>query len=665
MSHHDRPYETFLWVELIGFDNELPDFGVDAYLDNCGFTPDVVSLFVYNPELIHTHDGTIDGRLLPFDCCSYGGHPSNYERDRQDWTQEQLRGLIQRLQSHGVAVFVCVFDSFRSDPWVGGHPEVLNVTSDGVRAGSVSLFAHLADGTLYEDFYARQLAAVLRDYGLDGYHQGDGYSHPRFPLYTADYSADLTAQFEAHSGLSLPEETGAECGDEPETVRSRAAWIWRHARAQWIAFNTDRMVQFCEKVFAAVHGQGKRVILNSALTRDPFQAIYRHGVDYQRIAAAGADGFFVETVAPGVIIGGESGHEANPHHDFQAMLLLIAAAVPRHKLYCLQNAHDVNEQWDVLLHGPTLLEREIYCETSLFHREADGGLRRCVSGPLVCLSDGIRHHEWEWLRSWWDLGYGTQPEGIVGATVVWSDQAHAGQLADYLQTWRFSTHKLLYELMSHGAPLHSVVRVQDIAGARGPLLVPNPHLLPRAELESILAHSDGPVILIGGLPNWLPEPAVGFSDCHAPDALACAVYGDVPPFEVDISDEPEEIPAEPLDIPDPPFYFRELYFRKVSESFLGACSKLLCREAEAPAINQRGDVVTVRALRMGPGRLRLLVGNDSHYYAITELDLGRPVKSARVATGFPGTTPPVADTRICGLRIPRHGMVVLDVEMEQ
>jgi len=664
MHSCDRPYKTFLWVELIGFDNQLPDYGVQAYIDNAGFVPDAVSLFVFNPELIHTHDGVIDDRLLPFDCGSYGGHPSSYERDRQDWTQAQLLGLVKELQKHGVAAFFSVFDIFASDPWIRDHREVLNVTNTGDRSGSISPFKHLSDGTLYEDFYTRQLAAVVRDYGLDGYHQADGYCHPRYQLDKADYSADMAAQFVAHSGVKLPEGTGPEYGDDPEAVRQRAAWIWRHVRAEWIDFHADRMVQFCEKVIAAVHGAGKKVILNNALTRDPFQALYRHGVDYQRIAAAGADGFIIETVAPGVILGGEGGQEANPHHDFQAMLLLISAAVPQHKLWCLQNAHDVNEQWDVLLHGPTLLEREIYCETSLFHQEADGSLRRCVTGPLVCLADGVRSHEWQWLQRWWGLGYGTEATGTVGATLVWSDNAHRNQLPDYLATRRFSTHKLIYELMSRGAPLHCVSSVQAVAAAHGPVFVPNPHLFAREELEAVLTYEDGPIVLIGELPDWLPEPALRFDDCHAPQNLSCAVYGDVPALEVTIEDEPEDIPADLMDLPEPPFYFRELYFRKVSDSFLQACADLICRESGAVKINYRSDVISVRALEMGPRKLRLLVGNDSHYYAITELDLQRPVESARIATAFPGTQPPVVDSRICNLRVPRMGMVVVDVELQ-
>ncbi|MBM3501612.1 MAG: hypothetical protein FJX74_23405 [Armatimonadetes bacterium] len=668
MAKPSEPYETFLWVELIGFDNTAPDFGVAAYLANAAFTPTAVSLFVFNPDFVHTHDGLLDERLLPFDCGSYGGHAASYERERQDWTRAQLHALVRELQGHGIAVYVSVMDIFASDPWIGGHPEILNLLHTGERSRSICLFKHLEGGGLYEDFYADRLAAVLRDYGFDGYHQADGYCHPRFTLDKADFSADMAEQFAAHSGLELPRGIGPECGNAPEVVQQRAAWLWRHARAEWIRFHADRMVQFCTKVIQAVHAEGRKVVLNNALTRDPFQALYRHGVDYQRIAAAGADGFIIETVAPGVILGGESGLEANPHHDFQAMLLLIAAAVPEHPLWCLNNAHDVNEQWDVLLHGPTLLEREVYCQTSLFHREGDGALRRCVSGPLVCLADGLRPHEWEWVRRWWGLGCEPEPTGARAATLLWSDAALANQLDDYLATRRFSTHKLLYELMARGAPVNCVVRMADLQAARGPLLVLNPHLFPRPELEAALAYRHGPVVLVGGLPDWLPEPAARFTDCHEPDALACAVYsrelGDMAGLAPSqVAQDPEEIPSDLWGLPEPSHYFRELYFRKVSEGFLTACAQLVAEAAGAVGINQRADVISVRTLQLGPDRLRLLVGNDSHCYAITELDVHRPIRRVQVATVFPGQTPPTTGALIHNLRVPGKGMVVLDVEL--
>ncbi len=657
------PYNTFIWVELIGFDNDSPDFGVQTYLGRAGFTPDAVSLFVFNPDFVHMHDGVIDDRLLPFDCGSYGGHATGYERERQDWTQAQLLGLTRELQSRGVKVFLSVFDVFASQPWIGQHPEVLAIDRDGVRQPSILPFKRLADGSLYEDFFVRQLAAVTEDYGFDGFHQPDGYCNPRHPLYIADYSADMTEQFVAHSGLDLPDGVGPECGDEPEVVARRAEWVWHDARGEWIRFYTDRMVQFCEKVIAAVHGVGARVVLNNAFTRDPFQALYRYGVDYQRIAAAGADGFILETVAPGVIIGGESGFEANPHHDFQAMVLLMAAALPEQTLWCLNNVHDTNEQWDVLLHRPTLLEREVYCQGSLFRWQADGTLAPCVGGPLVCLGDGIRAHEWEWLRTWWGLGYGARPEGLLGATLVWSDTAHGAQLDDYLATRRLSTHKLLYELMSRGAPVHAVANVEDVSAIRGPLVVLNPHLFPRDELEATATYEHGPVVMIGELPAFLPQPGLRFTDCHEPGALTCAVYGAAPDVELGITDEPEDMPEDANALPDPERYFHELYFRTVSDGFLKACTEVLCEVSGQVSINEGAQSTSVRGLWIAPSTLRLLVGNDAQHYVITQLDLHRPVKSVEVATAFPRKQLPVDGTRIPGLRVPGKGMVILDVEL--
>jgi len=65
----DTPALTrWVWVELIGFDNESPDYGVRHYLDTAGFVPDLVSFLLFNPDFVHTHDGMGADRALPFDC---------------------------------------------------------------------------------------------------------------------------------------------------------------------------------------------------------------------------------------------------------------------------------------------------------------------------------------------------------------------------------------------------------------------------------------------------------------------------------------------------------------------------------------------------------------------------------------------------------------------
>lgn len=661
----EHRYSRWVWVELTGFDRESPDLGVSAYLDRAGFVPDAVLLLLFNPDFVHTHDGLEEDAPLPFDCCSYAGHPRGYERESQPWTRHELRRLVQELQARGIEVAVSVFDGFVTDEWIGKHSELLTMTRSGNRIRSICPWKRFADGAFYEHYFARKLGEVLSDYGFDGYHLADGYCHPRLTLYEADYSDDMVGQFLGARGIQLPAGFAAQTGDEPDGVRARADWIWRNARIEWIRFHTERISEFCRTVVAAVHDRGRWVVANNALTREPFQAMYRYGVDYQRMVGAGLDGLVLETVAPGVAIGGEGGRPGQKHYDFLAMVLLTSSCVRDIPLRCLNNTHDANEQWDVLEHGPTLLEREVYCNSNLYRWRADGSLQRCSSGPVVCLGDGIEPHQWERLREWWERGFGSTPRRVVGATVVWSDAAHARQLEDYIATRRWSTHKLLYELLAHGAPIHCVADVGAVGAVLGPLVVLNSHLFPEDELAAVLTHARGPVIMIGSGAPSQPPADLRFDDCYGPGQLQCAAYGCPPGWEVSIeSDGPEELPASLLDAPEPVPYFEELYFRRVSASFLDACSGLIAALSGAPRVLVRPDVVRAQALELEDGTLRLLVGNDSYHYVVTELDAGREISAVSVVTRFPCAPPMPHGSRVA-CRVPPRGMVILDLALRQ
>jgi hypothetical protein len=654
-------YDRWVWVELTGFDNESQDFGVAAYIDNAGFVPDVVSLLLFNPDFVHTHDGMETDRAFPVDVCTYGGHPYGVERPRQEWTRYQLAGLVRELHSHGAKVMFAVFDQFLTDEWIGQHPEVWHVNRNGDRVRSICPWKRLSDGAWYEDFFAAQLARVLEDYEFDGFHQADGYSHPRLPLYEGDYSDDITGQFVEATGITLPAGLGEPSTYNPDVIRARQAFIWRNLRQEWLRFYAGRVARFCKKIADAAHAKGKVVVANNALTRDPFQALYRYGVDYKLMVKARVDSIICETVNPGVSIGAESGMVAAPHYDFLAMTLLMKSYLPDTELHCLNNAHDVNELWDVLRHGPTLLEREVYCNSNLYHWRSDRTLERCSSGPVVCLADGIRRHEWEWLREWWDLGFAAAPRRVVGATLVWSDRALERQLDEFIATRRWTTHKLLHELTSRGAPVHCAVDIADIGVVNGPLLVLNPQLLPEDELAAVLAYDRGPVIVIGGETPGLPATDFGFEDCYGPGQLVCRVYGAKPSGSHDIaSDEPEVIPPDLMGLEEPPTYVQELYFRKVSDSFVAACADVIAECSAAPRVLSRSEAIRVQALELGDRTWRVLVGNDSHYYVVTDLDMGREIEKIERVTAFPGTPPGFSGSTF-GCKVPGKGAVMFDV----
>lgn len=686
-------HERWLWIELIGFDHAAPDYGVGRFLETAGFVPEVISLLLFNPDFVHLHDRLDPDRLLPVDCCSYAGHPRNEERERQAWTRGQLRGLVEALHRHDIAVYPAVFDLFVSDEWLGRHSELLFVRRTGERLASVCPQKRLADGSLYEDFFVDRLVRILQDYGFDGYHGADGYGHPRLAIYDGDFSDDLVGQFLAATGLQLPAALAVPADGDPARIRARADWIWSHWSSKWRGFRVERFTGFWAKVVTAVHGLGRRVVLNSCWTRDPFEAVYRYGVDYRRLVQVGVDGFVVEAAAAASETEREDS-SARVLHDFAAMLLLLKATVPGVPLHNLCGVKDTREQWNVLRHAPTSLEREILTLGNLFMWQAatDGedlaesrqplhpvlSLVPCTRGPVVCLADDIRPEEWRWLRETWDLAFADRPARILGATVVWPDAALDRHLEEFPRSRCWSAHRWLHALAARGTPIPAAVDVRHLGAVTGALLIPNPHLWPAAELERVLVDAQGPVILLGPPIDGLPEPGIRLADGPEQGAVCCAVYG-VP---VDLAVLPEGASARVPDggtaverkglslprttsseeVSEPLSFLEDLVFAPVSEFFLGTCAEVIRFFAGAPRVIRGVERVRVTAFELGEGVIRLLIGNDGHGYAVAGIDLGRPIVWLQVRSRFP-LFPVVPAGSTFQVKVPGRGAVVLDAEV--
>ena len=50
-------------MELIGFDNRLEDYGVAEFLSRMPVRPDVISILIWNTDLIHSHHGLAEDGL--------------------------------------------------------------------------------------------------------------------------------------------------------------------------------------------------------------------------------------------------------------------------------------------------------------------------------------------------------------------------------------------------------------------------------------------------------------------------------------------------------------------------------------------------------------------------------------------------------------------------
>ena len=86
-----------MWIELLGFDVDASDYGVNQLCGRAGFVPTGVTLLLCDPEFVHAHTGKLE-RVFGPGICSYGGHPNNEDRQRQVWTARDLVGLVGSLQ---------------------------------------------------------------------------------------------------------------------------------------------------------------------------------------------------------------------------------------------------------------------------------------------------------------------------------------------------------------------------------------------------------------------------------------------------------------------------------------------------------------------------------------------------------------------------------------
>lgn len=648
-------YECWIWIELIGFDNTRPDMGAQEYLDKLGFKPKAVSFLITSPDIIHNHNSRNEDVIFPPDYCSYSGHPRNSERERQVWTNSQLRMLIDALHAQGIEVYLATFTFFLENrfhrEWVSEHLELLESRRRGktIHLDALMPLKRFTDGTYYEDFFCSQIVKVMQDYNLDGWHAADGWGPARFPLNEADYSDDLVEQFLQAKHITLPPTIRHKCDDLHQEWQDRADWIWNTQRREWIDFYTERWAQFHAKQSAALHAIGKKVVINSAWTRDPFEAVYRYGIDYQKIIAAGVDGIVTESASGAADMEADSGFRL---YNYVSALLLTKAFVPQTPLLFLHGVKDTKEQWDLIHHAPTVLEKELYSLTNVFYSNGEENLERCASGFVVCLGDGITREEWNWLQKRWCIGFSETPTALLGATLVWSDEAFQNELDDFITSRGPTTHRLLQTLMERGAAIHCTLRIEDVNQARGPLLVLNAHLFPQGEMTQLLANPSRKVILLG-------------KDINSPHNFYCRMS-----YQGTLNDittttlETAWLQKDLTTIKEPLTFLSDLTMQPVQESFISECTQFINQVSGVPKIVSGEQHVSIQVARMKGGSLRITLHNSRLAYASPRIDVAQAIASIQIITEFP-CTQIVADGSQFSLKVPGRGSVVVEVNLQK
>lgn len=658
--------EKSVWVELLAFDVNEADLGVGTYIQTLGFTPKAVFLLMGAPDIVLQHEGLEEDALFPADLCSRDGQPGNETRQRQVWSRFLLRELISRLHQADCEVYLSQFTNYLHDrfhqEWLHDRPDGKIVLTTQGRSAALWVLARLDDGTYLQDFFAAQLERVCQDYGFDGWHGADGYGPAVAPLHVADCSDDMIRQFTIWGKLDLPEVVTAPSLDLPENLQRRMDWIWRYKRKEWSDFYCDRWAEFWRLISTALHASGRKAFINSAWTRDPFQSMYRYGIDYKKIVEAGVDGIVVETVAGSLML---QNIERDFHYDYLAMLLLIRAYVPKTKLLFLHPVKDVNENWDLLRHAPATLEREIYALANVFHTDSAGRPTRSVDGFVACLADGISNQEWQWLDERWQLAFEAMPQRVLGATLVWSDSAFHRHANEYASQREWSAHFIAYRLMECGAPLQSSIDIRSAGQAPGPLLIPQADLLP-AEERQLLLECGLPLIAFGTSFNDWPGTGYECADTISDNPLRCRLYNTskwprphepLPPA----TEEENRVPADLPGLAEPEGFRDEQYYLPVTAGFWARCAELVQTVSGAFRVENAAEAkVGVMLTEQSAGVYRIAAKSSELVYIRPRIDIGRPIRAIKVRTRFPVTAIEFEGTSFT-LVVPPRGIVVADI----
>lgn len=653
-------YRKWIWIELIGFENTQEDSGVGEYIERLGFIPETISLLIHSPDFVHQHSSESNEVVtFPLDYSSYNAHPFNAERDIQIWDSKKLKTLVDELHKRGIKVIPAVFSFFGGNQyhkeWMPDHMEVTEVWADGQKASCINPLKRFTDGSFYEDFFFGKLMEVVDYYGFDGWHAADGWAHPRTPLWRSDYSDDMVGQFLAHTGEVLPDAVSITVGEDIPALTKRADYIYNNLRAEWCKFHGWRWGQFLGKAADMLHEKNLLLAANAAWTRDPFEALYRYGVDYAVLQDAGIDLLITESAAAASDMEARGGDR---HHNYVTTMLLTGVNTPGLPLVYLNGLKDVEEQWDVLRHTPAVLEKEIYSLSNVYRYDGSA-FTRCAAGPLACLGDGLEKLEWKRLKGMWDLAFDSNPVDTSGPMLVWSPSYVEGHISEFAQDGLWSVHKLTFEIGRRGAWITTVCPADDLPESTRPVLLLNPHELDAETLSRILCNARGPLVAIGPDMSALPDSDFEFTDTSSGRPLICRVYRhglslQVPVLSGDSGEKWDSTKQEPVN-----FLF-ELNFAPVSDLFLKTCADIIKAVCKVPVVVTGAEAITVRWFKLPSGAYRVALSNDSYSYVLATVEMPFDISKVRVAGPFP-IARMVPDGQCFTIKVPGKGLTVVDV----
>lgn len=639
--------KVFIWMQLLGFDRDDPDRGANRYLKQTGFIPDGIFALLFHPDFVHLHQGMSDEYELSANICAYHGIPRNRERERQPWTNYNLRDLVQNLNKKGIGMYASIMgastDNNHHREWINDHRELERHSRGGGRWGHCIL-KRFKDGSLYEDFFIEQLCITLTDYGLRGIHLADGFC-ANGNLYHGDYSTDLVTQFLDHICIELPDEIISTLGNDTAEVEDyRGDWIWSNVRSQWIEFMCWRWEQFFVKLCSAVHEIGCEVTVLGMYCTDPFETKYCLGLDLARIMDVGVDYLTANIMAAGCYIANPWGSEENFFHRYMAIAPTTAAHIKKGHLISMLGVQDATEEYDIMKHAPCIHERDIY--TMMAYQLIDKfGIRRALEGYMICLGDGIKREDWLSESEKMEVALSADVKQVISPVMLWSDTAYDKMLDEYIKTRRWTPFKHFYEMGKAGTMCGACITSDAISSYSGTLFVPNFDMLSPKEQQKIVEYKTGAVICTVttgfDLCDYDIQPTIHFSDIFSDYSMVAFSFG-MPLSDnikekintlLTVNDDVPDIAGNPSDLEDYTYTLVDtLPFAKVSAGFIDALA-LVLKESSGSAITCSMPYLAF-VLQNDAWRIYIF-NNVEHQYRYADVSITVSVADVRIVSSFP------------------------------
>lgn len=632
-----------IWMQLLGFERNDADKGVERFLENTGFIPDSICGLLFNADFVHLHKSMAEEYELFPDNCSYRGVLQNRERQRQPWTNYDLRALVKNLKAKGIGFYAGIMGCYLGNQfhheWLSDHPEMQSFRIEG--DGELCCLKHLKDGRLYEDFFAEKLVQTLCDYDMAGVHLSDAFC-PINLLFSGDWSTDMVKQFLEYSGVELPKNIADTIGDDSVSARNiRHKYIWGQLREEWIRFYEWRWQCFFKKICDAVHSVGKEVWALGMYCTDPFETRYIYGFDCKKVMDAGVDCITANILPTSVTL--EKPELPYYFHRMHTILPLLKSHVGNKKILSMIGVQDASEEWSVLEHFPQMLERDMVT-TSSYICGSDNEYKAASDGEFFCLGDGISSDGWKLIREC-RKSYLENAEMPLSPMVLWSEHQHNAILSQYIKTRRPSAHKQCFEIEKAGVLLGGAVTSQRLKDYQGVLFVPNYDLLAEPEKE-LLKTAQFPWVgtVLDGADISELKPSYTLTDTFGDNGFTAFVCNFEPSHQVmdelrQTISEDDGIPTR-KDEPESKIYplYKELPFAKISRGFIMAMARLL-KEMQFGLL-QLECTCPMRAVRLSDDRDRLYIYNpyDNGYITATVVSQNA-IKSADIVSRFPVLPP--------------------------